>query len=134
MVWHTHFFDSLLYEFVEISKNEQAGPSGGDGVNSTHCWIVLTEWGRLFAAPSTLRLLTTCNSGSLWRQRCCSGVLEGRNLGEELVIQVIHFLPFTVCVFSNFLRSPSFIVRQSLLLCQYLLHVSRHLEELGFVS
>jgi len=45
-----------------------------------------------------------------------SGVLEGRDLGEEAVVQVFHLLLFAGCVFSVLLCLLPLAVEQSLLL------------------
>ena len=98
MMWHTHFFDSLLYELVEIlDTNELDFPLRlirsipRAGMSRTRPAVGLLRWsgGGCSTTPLIFRLLATCslcNSGPLWRWKRYSGILEGHNLGEELVV------------------------------------------------
>ena len=60
--------------------------------------------------------------------------LEGRDLGEELVIYALHLLSHPGPIFSILLRLLPLAVERGLLLRHLLLHVSEHLKELGFIS
>ena len=84
-------------------------------------------------ALRVLAILGPCRSGPLWRWRWPLGVLEGGDLGKELVILMLQLLSFMGCIFLIMRCLLPLVVKQGLLLCHLLLHVSEHLEELAFV-
>ena len=69
-------------------------------------------------------------SGDESNTRCSGGPRSGREVGRLGVSSV----PFTGRAFSILLCLPLLAVKQSLLLGQFLFHISEYLEELGFIS
>jgi len=91
------------------------------------------EWESLTCVVPALKMLVALglrSSGPFQRWRWPSGILKGRDLGEELVVQTLHLL-FTGRISSIIRRLLQLAAKQGLLL-RHLLHVSKHLE-LGFV-
>jgi len=81
VMWHTRFFDSLLYELVEVlNTNECVGSPPRlicsilhDGMSKTWFVVGLFRWrgGQCSATPLTLRLFViydSCSTESLWRR------------------------------------------------------------------
>ena len=77
--------------------------------NSICRQIVSMELGSLTRIASSFenaRALGLRSSGSFC-DRGASGVLKGHDLGEELVVQMFHLLPFTGYIFSIMCRFPT---------------------------